>query len=489
MTKFWAMLKDSFREAVDGWIFLVMLIISGVVTLLVLSLSFTPTPTDQAIPKLIPSGRGPGNGGPMQVVSPDRGAGTKLVIYQYATTITNVRSTPSGGNPWDDKVTFDLEFSQAGFGGGVEVDDPKNPTKTKMDLKDLFADPFKEAVRTWASTTGGEKPKYTDALAKEFVAAQLKSVTRLNVTDVQKGEGAKFTVTADGSSTRLAWPHKPALFFGLAPLSFMESPLGQLIHIVENGLVNGLGAWVMLMAGVIVTAGFIPNMLRKGALDLVLVKPISRPALLVYKYLGGLLFVLLLATAAFGGVWLAIGLRTGVWAPGLLYCILGVTFYFAILYACSTLFGVLTRNAIVSIVVTIVFWFVIWLLGFVHNLLTVLDNMEVQGRPAMKRKADEKKDAKKADADDDEQSPDDTPKPPRALVRAFDIINTVTPRTKDLDTLTSSLISRDLLSEGEQRQAGLKLKQMDWGEVLGVAGAYIALFLGLAILRFVTRSN
>jgi ABC-type transport system involved in multi-copper enzyme maturation permease subunit len=210
----------------------------------------------------------------------------------------------------------------------------------------------------------------------------------------------------------------------------------------------------------------------------------------VYKYLGGLLFVLLLATAAFGGVWLAIGLRTGVWAPGLLYCIPGVTFYFAILYACSTLFGVLTRNPIVSIVVTIVFWFVIWLLGTIHNTLTVFDNLEVQNRPRMQKKADEtKKDEKKPDADDEERSSDGPPKPSKTLVRVFDTINAVTPRTKDLDTLTSNLISRDLLSEGEQRQAGLKLKQMDWGEVLGVAGAYIALFLGLAILRFVTRSN
>ena len=44
---------------------------------------------------------------------------------------------------------------------------------------------------------------------------------------------------------------------------------------------------------------------------------------------GGLLFVLLLTTFTVGGVWLVIGLRTGVWAPGLLYCIFGITFYFA----------------------------------------------------------------------------------------------------------------------------------------------------------------
>jgi ABC-type transport system involved in multi-copper enzyme maturation permease subunit len=255
---------------------------------------------------------------------------------------------------------------------------------------------------------------------------------------------------------------------------------------------------VLQLAGVIDTAGFIPNMLRKGAIDLLLTKPMSRPLILIFKYLGGMLFVFLLTTFTVGGVWVAIGLRTGVWAPGLLYCIFGVTFYFAILYACSTLFGVLTRNAIVSIVVTIVFWFVVWLIGTIHNTVTVLDNLEVQReRPASAKKADEKADNGKTEKGKTNEGEDNStterdemaaPRVPKALVQTFDILNAVTPRTKDLDTLTTKLISQDLLSPAEQRQAGLKLRDLNWGEVLGVAGAYIALFLGLAMLRFVTRS-
>jgi len=221
----------------------------------------------------------------------------------------------------------------------------------------------------------------------------------------------------------------------------------------------------------------------------------SRPLILLFKYCGGMLFVFILTTFTVGGVWLAIGLRTGVWGPGLLYCIFGVTFYFAILYACSTLIGVLTRTAIVSIVVTIVFWFVVWLIGTIHNTITVLDNLEVQReRPASAAKADGKKDDGKTDKPKDgdeattERDENAAPRVPKALVQTFDILNTVTPRTKDLDTLTTKLISQDLLSPAEQRQAGLKLKDLNWGEVLGIAGAYIALFLGLAMLRFVTRS-
>ena len=43
-----------------------------------------------------------------------------------------------------------------------------------------------------------------------------------------------------------------------------------------------------------------------------------------------------------------LGLRTGIWAPGVLIDIFGITFYFALLYAVSVLFGVLTRSPIVA---------------------------------------------------------------------------------------------------------------------------------------------
>lgn len=504
MQKFAAMLRDSFKEAVDGWIFLVMLVLSGILILLVASLSVDPLPPEQAIPKMLPQGGGGGGGGgpgPMQMISPDRGNSPRLIIYTYQVNVSDVRTVSPGARPWDSEVQFNLEYVSRGFGGGVEVDDPKNPKKVKVEggIGGMFSDAFKEAVRTWASKPGEDKPAYSDALAREFVTQQLKDVARLNVTRVEKLAGSKFAVTAAGTTTPLAWTCRPSLFFGLVPLSFLEVPLGPLVQLVEDTLVNGIGGWVVLMAGVIVTAGFIPNMLRKGAIDLLLTKPMSRPLILIYKYFGGLLFVFLLTAFAVGGVWLAIGLRTGVWAPGLLYCIFGITFYFAILYACSTLIGVLTRNAIVSIVVTIVFWFVVWLIGTIHGTLTVLDNLEVrQERPKPAATADGKKDGDKKAPEDAADKPADestterdesaSPRLPRGLVRTFDVLNVVTPRTKDLGTLTTKLIGQDLLSPTEQRQAGLRLKDLNWAEVLGVAGAYIALFLGLAMARFVTRS-
>lgn len=494
MRQFIAMLRDSYKEAVDGWIFFVMMVLAGVVILLVGSISVEPLAPAEAIAHTL-TDRAGGGFQASQYVSADRGQAPKIAMFLYRVEVSDVAVISPRPQPWDSEVRFTMSYTSAGIGpSGVEVDDAKkpDPKKIKPIETGLFSDAFKEAVRYWAGKPGEvSRPAYSDALAIEFVTTQVHEITRLDVKSVEKVSGGnKFVVTTQGGSA-IGWAHKPSLLFGLVPVSFLVSPLGQLIHLLEDTLINGFGAWVVLLAGVIVTAGFIPNMLRKGAIDLLLTKPMSRPVILLYKYLGGLLFVALLTTFTIGGVWLAIGVRTGVWATGLLYCIGGITFYFAILYACSTLFGVLTRNAIVSIVVTIVFWFTIWLIGTIHSALTLVSNLEVQReRPTARKVEPTPKDAEPKTDDKQAEEPAIVPEEtiPRPVMETFRVLNAMTPRTKDLDNLTSRLIGKDLLSVANQRQAGFNMQQVRWGEVAGVATAYIAVFLGLAMLRFVTRS-
>jgi hypothetical protein len=356
VSKFLAMLKDSYKEAVDGWIFVVMLGLAGLLVVLVGTLSVSPLPPDQAYPKMLAQ-LGADRGGP-RMIPADRGNGPRQAMFFYTVEMTDLRAAEAGDRPWEAKAAFTLEFKGTGMGPAgaeVELDEKGQPKIDKDKLEDIvvMGDPFREAVRYWAAKPGEKKPDYTVELAREFVKAQVEDATRLTVSAVEpvaagKGgglldafkaaPGAKFNVSVDGAP-RVAWSHRPALFFGAWSLSFLELPLGLLIHLVEDTLLNGIGGWVVLLAGVIVTAGFIPNMLRKGAIDLLLTKPLSRPLVLLYKYLGGLLFVVMLTAVAVGGVWLMIGLKTGVWAPGVLYAIGGITFYFAILYACSTLAG------------------------------------------------------------------------------------------------------------------------------------------------------
>jgi ABC-type transport system involved in multi-copper enzyme maturation permease subunit len=531
VNSFVAMLKDSYKEAVDGWIFAVMLGLAGVLILLVASSSVAPLPADVAVPKMLVAD------GPL-VVKQGRGAGPKQAIFLFRPQVSEA-TAPTGDRPWDAGVTFTVSFAGdgGGFGAaGVEVElgeDRKPKAGTDVQQMLILGDPFQEAVRYWATEPGGEKPAYSEALAKEFVASFVADTAGLTVSSVapapppkpkddgepkkkKKGGGMfggffgggpkpppTFAV-ACGAGDRLRWAHQASFLFGAWTPQFKQAPLGRLVYQLENTLLNGVGAWVLLLAGVIVTAGFIPNMLRKGAIDLLLTKPVSRPLILFYKYLGGLLFVFLLTAVAVGGVWLAVGLRTGVWATGLLGCVAGITFYFAILYACSTLAGVLTRNAIVSIVLTIVFWFVVWLIGTVYGFLNIFDTFNTLGQASRGGGAvqvetkDKDTGEPKAEVAPPPAPADGGAKPPTPpvtepaipvwLVTTFKYANMVTPRTGDLDDLTTRLVARDLLSQAELRSAGVLQKEPQWAEVLGVAGGWIVLLLGLATLRFVTRS-
>ena len=491
MSQFWAMLKDSYREAVDGWIFLVMLVLGGVVVGLVASASVTPVAADLAVPRMIGGGDGPGQS---TLVAGDRGAGTKPAFFFYKPDVADVKSAGGDdGRPWAAPLTFTVTYRGGGNGAAgadVEVDDKGQPKLDPKKAKDalILGDPFKEAVRYWAAKPGEPKPAYTDELGREFVTATVADATGLTVTDAVKQKAAgggflnmfatpptAFTVTTSGGS-RLGWAHRPAVLFGAVSSDTFSLSLGRLVYLIESTLLNSLGAWVILLTGVVVTAGFVPNMMRKGGIDLLLSKPLSRPQILVYKYLGGLLFVFLVTAATVAGVWLAVGVRTGVWATGLLWAVGGITFYFAVLYALSTLVGVLTRNGIVSIIVTVLFWFAVWLIGFTLSALVAVNmvaDAQQQLRPAAK-----------ADA-----QADPPPPIPAWLISTLEIANRVTPRTNDLDELTTKLIADDLLPPTDRRQNSLRQKGLSWAETLGVATAYIVLFLGLATARFVTRSH
>src|SRR5207248_11302822 len=128
-----------------------------------------------------------------------------------------------------------------------------------------------------------------------------------------------FPVSTAGTNVEdaLGWRFEPKILF-VIPLPIVHTSIRGAIFFIEDTLVNGFGAWVAVLIGVIITASFIPNLLQKGAVELALSKPVRRPSLLVSKYLGGLAFVLLLTAVTVANVWTVIGVRSGIWAPGFL---------------------------------------------------------------------------------------------------------------------------------------------------------------------------
>ncbi len=313
-------------------------------------------------------------------------------------------------------------------------------------------------------STAEEQRAVTTAQMEEFLTSQFDlqagmAATVKRITDGVKEPEYAFEVTTSGGSGVRGWPHKVKIFFGSVNISD-EAPLGMVLWGIEDQVINGMGAGVALLISIILTAFFVPNMIRKGSVDLLISKPIGRTPLLVYKYIGGLTFIFLVSSFTIGGIWLVIALRSGFWDPTFLILIPVLTFTFAILYSISVLVGVLTRSPIVAMLATIGSMFFFWIAG------------------TAKRWADSRR------------NEDNVGTTPEWLFMLIDAINTIMPRYKDLDTITSKLIADGTLTTAETRMVGLaSLEYPSMIATFGVSLAFIVVMLALACWRFKRRDS
>ena len=102
---------------------------------------------------------------------------------------------------------------------------------------------------------------------------------------------------------------------------------------------------------------------------MLLCKPVIRWVLFLVKFFGGCAFILLNAGYFIVGLWLILGVRFGLWSHSLLWCIPLFLFLFVIYYSVSALAAVLWKNAIVSIVITILFWGACFTVGMAKGLI------------------------------------------------------------------------------------------------------------------------
>ncbi|MBI3839960.1 MAG: ABC transporter permease [Planctomycetia bacterium] len=144
--------------------------------------------------------------------------------------------------------------------------------------------------------------------------------------------------------------------------------MNQLLVITLGTLLGVAGVFV----AVLVTASMIPQTFEAGSADLLLSKPIFRSWLFLAKFIGGCAFIAINAAYFIGGLWLIVGLRFGLWNERLLLAIPLYLFLFAIYYGVSALAGIVWRNAIVSVVLAVVFWLVCWTLGTATQLVETL---------------------------------------------------------------------------------------------------------------------
>lgn len=475
--QFLAFLRDSYREARNGWMLQIMLGLSTLLIVLVASVGYRPVTLENTIAPAFKLMRWAISHNPAEY---ERMGKPEATVEKF------VSSNPA--EPWRADYTFEYV---------VKVEDGKDIRKLRDTPfpvgKDRVRSFFKQALGDEYETvevTGGlpelDAPRRRDRNADDPDGKKddKKDDKKADEKDAGPPVGeSRYTVTVKGSKVDdpLAWPHQvSALFLFDLPGFFL--PLRQGVYLTENYIVGGIGAWVALLVAVVITAGFIPTMLAKGSLDLIVSKPIGRTRLLAYKYLGGLTFILVLAAYTVLGVWAAVGLRTGIWAPGFLLVIPLLTFYFAVLYAVSTLAAVFTRSTIVAILATVMAWVVVWGIGKV--------NSGIENRAA--------EDAKLAERAAGPPGlpmgpPPDPDRPlwliiPKSSFPTFTGLHKITPRTYQMDDRLGRVIAEGVLTPNQLKAAGYdKEPTASWLEVIGVSVWFIVAVLGIAGWRFVTR--
>lgn len=147
---------------------------------------------------------------------------------------------------------------------------------------------------------------------------------------------------------------------------------------LANEIVKGLKLFVVaplfgggLFLAIFSASSFIPNMLEKGSVDLILSKPISRTQILIGKFLGGLIIVLINIAYLILFLWILIGVKFGIWNIDLLYSIITITFTFSSLYSLIILIGILTQSSILAMMLSYLIFFVL------SPILTARDTISV----------------------------------------------------------------------------------------------------------------
>jgi ABC-type transport system involved in multi-copper enzyme maturation permease subunit len=169
-------------------------------------------------------------------------------------------------------------------------------------------------------------------------------------------------------------------FFGFSfdlPLPFERDLLFKIMF-TQFGIGVWL-TWVATVLALISTAGIVPDMLASGSVELLVGKPIGRIRLLLTKYVLGLLFVALQVAVFSVGSFLVFGIKGVMWEPRILLAVPIVLVFYSYLFSICVLFGLLTRSTIAALLLTLLSWFMLFVVHATDSSLVFFrSQVEVQ---------------------------------------------------------------------------------------------------------------
>ncbi len=340
MRSFLAMIRNSFYEAVDNKIFVVLVGFSLLFTVLILLIGFEELPFEETV------------------------RGIFRNVEAHFKPVARFGSAPAsetGGSPpelldvskveRDGKTWYRAEFTV------------KDPEKFRLKVPPLPGMP------EWGASYEGEGG----------IMACLQFESRMagffQVRTGSMGDGRYFLEAKPGKTFETAGAQQITILFGVWKIPLRGVTSMQLVFGIESMLAKFIGGWIGVIVAIIVTSWFVPEMMAKGTIDLLLSKPVARVNIIASKYVGGLLFVFLNASVLVGGTWFAFSLKSGFWHAGYLGSVLTITLLFAVLYSVSVLAAVLWRNSILCIAASILFWVLCFLVNLANSFVNRMSGM------------------------------------------------------------------------------------------------------------------
>jgi ABC-2 family transporter protein len=334
MRPYFAVLKDSFREALASRVLWILLIVTTLILLAASPAGFKEVKTTRL---------------------------KRNTIRNWPNLAARIQDQagaqgPSPGRQIWNRISPAL---QTRLGEAAE----QTPGELSGEVVEAFADELNGIIGSpglydpaaFESTTIGREAQ--ELIDKGVGSAAGEETSRLNRLLLENAYASEFR-KGENIETFLVY-----LWLESDALPFTHQQLTQTVKAFLAFIIDYAVGVFGVFAAILVTASIIPQMFEAGAIDLLLSKPVSRVLLFLTKFLGGCIFIGLIASYAIAGIWLITGARFGVWSGRLFLCIPVVLFLFAVYYGVSALAGVLWRNAIVSVVITILFWALCFSIG------------------------------------------------------------------------------------------------------------------------------
>jgi ABC-type multidrug transport system permease subunit len=441
--RYFSLLRDSIKESLDRKSFIITLVVCLLLILVCASIGFETYPAEKAVQRQLDNWFKFHN---QKSDTAPRGVLARGFPVSYR--VTEVREA---GIDWSARmeVTPVLEFHKlvrfylAAKSG--EIKQPLDPIPgVSPDGKSVLDPPSRESMA-------------------EFIESRMTAIRFVSKATIESVSDQQAVFRLDFKADRPEFfvrGHRVNVFFGGWTIDREYAEARESVYFIQKMLAGVIVGWAGVFMGIIITAGFIPNMLQKGMVDLILARPVHRWKVFLLKYVGGLTYVFAAAVFLIAGCWLVFGLRSGSWSPGFLMCIPLLMFFFAAVYAVSAFIGLHKRNVTEAIMVAITAWLGSTSLGFIH---------EEMNRPGTGLDMGS------------------------AVRSAVNAAHAVTPPLGEVGTAVSWFLMKgngitpEKFNMSVARGPRDEYPNVRWARLFGVTGAWMALLLGLSCWTFSRR--